>query len=337
MAEWLPPFEPGGLRSWLYPYGIGAFVVATLVVMGNAELRRSPDARVAMAIGAMALAMSLRSRRFVPLFGMGETVVLALVLARLGVFLRDRIPPLVPALGALALAGFWLAPYPKTVSAFHYLTADYEFPVETLNFVNANQLSGNVFAYYRWGGYVQLRTQGRLKVFIDGRAETAYGNDTYTDYLTVLDRKPGWIDVIESSGAEFVLWPRWEARDVVSGLVHTGRWRPLYRDSVSQLLVRTTAALPDPLVASPESAYRQVSLGVTALLQQQLEAARRHLEHALQIDPDLQPACTTLVEVLLLGGDVTSATATAARCTSRYPDHDRDERLRQIFDRLRAG
>lgn len=337
VAEWLPPFEPGGLRSWLYPYGIGAFVVATLVVMGNAELRRSPDARVAVAIGAMALAMSLRSRRFVPLFGMGETFVLALVLARLGVFLRDRIPPLVPALGALALAGFWLAPYPKTASAFHYLTADYEFPVETLNFVNANQLSGNVFAYYRWGGYVQLRTQGRLKVFIDGRAETAYGNDTYTDYLTVLDRKPGWIDVIESSGAEFVLWPRWEARDVVSGLVHTGRWRQLYRDSVSQLLVRTTAALPDPLVASPESAYRQLSLGVTALRQQQLEAARRHLEHALRIDPDLQPACTTLVEVQLLGGDVTSATATAARCSSRYPDHDRDERLRPIFERLRTA
>src|SRR5262249_55772452 len=24
VAEWLPPFEPGGIRSWLYPYGIGA-------------------------------------------------------------------------------------------------------------------------------------------------------------------------------------------------------------------------------------------------------------------------------------------------------------------------
>ena len=39
-----------------------------------------------------------------------------------------------------------------------------------------------------------------------------------------------------------------------------GRWRPLYQDSVSQLLVRATATLPDPLVASPESPYRQLSL-----------------------------------------------------------------------------
>src|SRR5262245_32470778 len=277
VPEWLPPFEPGGLQSWLYPYGIGAFVAATLIVMTDAELRRSPDAAGATAVGAMVLAMSLRSRRFVPLFGLGETLVLGLALARLGVLLRGRIPPMVPALGALALAGVWLAPYPKTVSAFHYLTADYEFPVETLNFVNANGLSGNVFAFYRWGGYVALRTQGRLKVFIDGRAETVYADNTYIDYLTVLDQKPGWIDVIESSGADFVLWPRWQASDVLTGLMHTGRWRSLYRDSVSQLLVRATRALPGTLAASPESPYRQLSLGVTALRQGQLEAPRRHL------------------------------------------------------------
>jgi Tfp pilus assembly protein PilF len=90
-------------------------------------------------------------------------------------------------------------------------------------------------------------------------------------------------------------------------------------------------------VASPESPYRELSLGVTALRRLQLEAARRHLERALQGDPDLQPACTTLVEVLLLADDVTSATATAARCRSMYPDHDRDEQLRAIYERLRAA
>src|SRR5262249_46155993 len=234
---------------------------------------------------------------------------------------RRRIPPLVPALGALVLATVWLAPYPKTSSAFHYLTADFEFPVETLNFVNANALSGNVFAYYNWGGYVDLCTQGRLKVFIDARAETVYADDTYADYMTVLDQKPGWIDVIDRSGADFVLWPRWHASDVLAGLLRTRRWRPPPRDSVSQLLARPAPALPDPLVASPESPYRRLSLGVTALRQGRLEAARRHLDRALLADPDLQPACTTLVEVQLLGGDITRARATAARCGARYPDH----------------
>ena len=75
---------------------------------------------------------------------------------------------------------------------------------------------------------------------------------------------------------------------------------------------------------------------MTALRQEQLEAARRHLERALQADPDLQPACTMLVEVQLLGGDVEGASATAARCSARYPDRERDERLRAIYERLRA-
>jgi hypothetical protein len=87
-----------------------------------------------------------------------------------------------------------------------------------------------------------------------------------------------------------------------AGLLRTGRWRPLYQDSVSRLLVRAATTLPDPLVASPESRYRQLTLGATAMLQGQLEAARRHFEQALQADPDLLPACTTLVEVQLLGG-----------------------------------
>src|SRR5262249_23364879 len=173
--------------------------------------------------------------------------------------------------------------------------------------------------------------------FMDGRAETVYADDTYADYMTVLDQKPGWIDVIERSGADFVLWPRWQASDVLTGLLRTGRWRPLYRDSVSQLLVRAATTLPGPLVASPESPYRQLSLGVTALRHAQLEAARRQLARALRADPDLQPACTTLVEVQRLGGDVASATATAARCSARYPDPERDERLQTIYERLRAA
>src|SRR5262249_56409640 len=141
-----------------------------------------------------------------------------------------------------------------------------------------------------WGGYVDLRTQGRLKVFIDPRAETAYADDTYIDYMTVLDRKPGWMDVIEGSGADFVLWPRWQATDVLTDLVRTGRWRSLYRDSVSQLLVRATTPLPAPLVASPESPYRQLSLGVTALRRLQLAAARRPLDRAPEAKPAPPPA-----------------------------------------------
>src|SRR5262249_1198831 len=151
------------------------------------------------------------------------------------------------------------------------------------------------------------------------------------------DRKPGWMDVIEGSGADFVLWPRWQASDVLTNLVRTGRWRSLYRDSVSQLLVRATTPLPNPLAASPESPYRQLTLRVTALRQVPPEGARPRLERAVAAHPDPQPAWTTLVQVLPLAGGVPGATATAARCSAMYPDPERDDRLRAIYERVRAA
>ena len=93
---------------------------------------------------------------------------------------RRRTPPWelylkagLPALRAL-LGVLWLLPYPLSPYAFHYLTLEDAFPIETCNFIEANQLSGNVFSYYNWGGYLHLRTGGRMKVYIDGRADTVY-------------------------------------------------------------------------------------------------------------------------------------------------------------------
>ncbi|WP_197484268.1 hypothetical protein, partial [Halioglobus sp. HI00S01] len=48
---------------------------------------------------------------------------------------------------------------------FHYLTAEYSYPTDTVDFMLANNLSGNVFALYNWGGYLHLRSDGQLSVF----------------------------------------------------------------------------------------------------------------------------------------------------------------------------
>jgi hypothetical protein len=209
--------------------------------------------------------------------------------------------------------------------------------VETLNFVDANGLSGNVFAYYGWGGYVQLRTQGRLKVFIDGRAETAFSSDTYTDYLTVLDRKPGWIDVIESSGADFVLWPRWQAKDVANG---PRAHRPLALALPG--LGLTAARANDHGVARPAGGQPRVRLPAAHPRRDRpAGATARSGEASPRASAADRPRPAAGMYHPRRGGaarrDVTGATATATRCTSRYPDHDRDEHLRPIFERLRAA
>ncbi len=336
LGEWLPPFQRGGIHSWLYPYGLWAFGFATLAVIADRRRRGDPRCWALIGLGAMTLAMSLASRRFVPTFALGATPVMALALARWVSPLLAWIPSPVAALGAGALAVVWLAPYPLGARAFHYLVADYEFPGETLEFAAVNHLVGNVFNYYNWGGYVQYRSDGRLKVFVDGRSETVYSDDIFRRYLSVLNQVPGWTAVVEQSGADYVLWPVTQA-DVATQLIGSGGWRSLYRDHVSFLLVRRDVALPDPLVETPESPRRWLKLGIDEMRAGDFASAEGHFERALATEPELQPACMKLVESHLRRGDVDGARAASVRCRSAYPDPARDAVLdRELADAASA-
>jgi hypothetical protein len=336
LGEWLPPFAPGGIHSWLYPYAIGVFVLNALSLLWlDAKRRREPTTWTMIGVGTLTLAMSLRGRRFVPFFAVGQSLIVAVMLARFAKSRRTRVPDMVPAVAALALALVWIAPFPRRSYAFHYLTAEYEFPVETLNFIETNQLSGNTFAFYNWGGYVHLRTHGRMKVFIDGRSETVYADGTYRQYMVVLREQSDWIATIEKSGADFVLWPQMQSR-IAKGLIDTGRWRSLYQDFISVLLVRQSVPLPSDLSLPRESAYQQLALGLDALNQRQFASAQRFFQRALELQFYLEPACENLAQAQLLAGDLQAGSETIERCRAIFPDPDRDRALEAILRQART-
>jgi hypothetical protein len=82
VAEWLPPYEPGGIRSSLYYPSIAAFVVSVSIVFGLGTYRRQPRLTISgVAIGLVTLVMSIKSRRFIPLFGISQSLLLAPALA----------------------------------------------------------------------------------------------------------------------------------------------------------------------------------------------------------------------------------------------------------------
>jgi hypothetical protein len=151
LGEWRPPFEAGGIPAPLFPFLIGLFAVAAVACFLTRELRRDRAwLLAALALGGLTLAMALRSRRFIPLFAISQTLVLAPALARGLAPLARFVPPLVTPILILALAVFRLAPYPLGPRAFTYLTAEESFPVDTCDFMEANRLEGRVFAYYNW-------------------------------------------------------------------------------------------------------------------------------------------------------------------------------------------
>lgn len=343
LGEWRPPSEPGGIVSpWFYK-SIGVFGAAVVVLFGSGWYRQQPRLALSgIVLGALTLAMSVKSRRFIPLFGISQSLVLAPALA-LGLSAAGRravgllpagarrwAPWLPPALAA-ALGCYWLAPYPLSSAAFPSLTAEELFPVEAINFVRASDIRGKVFAYYNWGGYIHLRTDGQLRVFIDGRADTLFDAATYTDYVRVLGAQPGSEDIVWNSGADYVLWPMSNPA-AVNRLVGTSRWRMLYRDGVSVILIRADLPAP-PLRATPDSAWREMALGYVAATAERLGEAEAHFRRALELKPNLQNACYTLVRTQVELGRADKAAETLEACRRQFPDPARYGEYLQLVRR----
>jgi hypothetical protein len=350
VAEWLPPYEPGGIRSSLYYPSIAAFVVSVLIVLGSGAYRRQPRLTLSsIAIGLVTFVLSIRSRRFIPLFGIAQSLLLAPALAVVFSSLRSRLVRRLPWLdrprvwaialpvAALLWGGWQLVPYPLSRNAFLYLTAEDTFPVEAMNLVEANHIEGKVFNFYNWGGYVDLRTQGRLQVFIDGRAGTAFDEKTYRQYLAVLGMRPGWEDVVAASGADYVLWPQHSPKQIEQ-LRKSGRWRLLYSDHVATLLTRTERTQETALLPTPDSSWRDLALGWSTLRARDYATAEGHFERALQRKPSLRSACEGLADAQSQSGQLARAEATVDRCQRMFPDPVRRQQLREVFEkRARAS
>ena len=342
IGEWRPPWEAGGIRSALYFPTVGLFALSVAGTFVAGLQRKHPRLTFAsLALALLTLAMSLKSRRFIPLFGMAQALVLAPLLAlltsRLGQVLAVHLPRwqrlpwrFVPPTTALGLGLWWLAPYPLSSQAFLYLTSEDNFPVEALNVAEANQLSGKVFSFYEWGGYVDLRTNGTLQVFIDGRADTVFPDPTYRRYLRVLNQAKDWEKTLDDSGADYFLWPK-RLPGQATALRDSGKWRTLYADHVATLLMRADLPRPEPFQPSPDSAWREVELGWRATIAGDFPKAERHFQRALELKPNLRSACERLANTQARSERLAEAEATLDRCQKLFPDPARRKELLTVF------
>ncbi len=321
IGEWLSPFSPGGIRSPLFFYLMWLPVLSPIYLLP--PVRRAVNMPwEGLVLTALTLAMALTSRRFIPLFGISLAVLFAPLLA-LGLR-KLRLEKYSLGLSALVLlyALSRLQPYPlQSGPAFHYLTAEYSYPVEMLNFMDANGISGNVYALWNWGGYIHWRTDGRLKVFVDGRADTIYDDDTYRRYVSVLGSSPGWLELLEHSGADYMLWPhsRGKGREKLQELVATGRWRPIYSDAVSWLLARTAAVPEREYLPSAPGPWRDLAMAQNSEWAGDSENAIRYAQGVREVMPWHRDACNLLIAGYQKLGRPAEAGSVRADCRGYFP------------------
>ena len=321
LGEWQPPSVPGGITSPLFHVFKWAPILSLAYLIP--AVRKSKGVPVeGILLTALTLAMALTSRRFIPLFGMSLAIMLAPLVAFCFGKLQVRRFGLALGLVMLLYGGYRLAPYPLAAGpAFHYLTAEYSYPVDMLNYIEANGLSGKVYALYNWGGYIHWRVDGDLKVFIDGRADTIYDAETYFHYISVLQSSPNWIELIESTDADFILWPHIAklGQPKLQQLLATGRWKPVYRDSVSWLLARNAVSLPENMVPSPETPWRDMSVAQMSYWAGQPNTAVEYGERTRQQIPWHRLACNLLIENYNKLGEQQKAEEVASQCRAYFP------------------
>jgi predicted Zn-dependent protease len=100
---------------------------------------------------------------------------------------------------------------------------------------------------------------------------------------------------------------------------------------VAALFIRADLPSPEPLLPSPDSAWRELTLGWRANAAQNLPEAEQHFARALDLMPNLRMACEWLANVQARNQRLSEAEATLGRCERLFPDKARRQELLAIF------
>ncbi|GBD00224.1 hypothetical protein HRbin17_02762 [bacterium HR17] len=143
---------------------------------------------------------------------------------------------------AIALCCAWLA---ICVLVLRFSPAEFEhkewreYPKDAVLWMQRNGVVGNCLTRYDWGGYVAWRTQGRIRVFVDGRADF-YSRAVMSDFLAAYGGAHRWRQVLDRYGVTLVLAPP-DAPIVNLLRLCPHQWQVRYRDSQAVVLQRVTA------------------------------------------------------------------------------------------------
>ena len=117
-----------------------------------------------------------------------------------------------------------------------------KFPVEAADFILANDLKGNMYNYFNWGGYLIWRLAPERKVFIDGR--TLYSHIyLQSDLIDNADKRsfdgrPAWKAAFDDYNIQYTITP--VSLPLVKALSEDNDWTPVFWRHNSIIFVRNT-------------------------------------------------------------------------------------------------
>ena len=129
---------------------------------------------------------------------------------------------------------------------------DGQFPGDALRFIEQKRITGRLFHYYDFGGYIEFYAP-EVKTFADGRADIFIYNGIFDDYLKINEIGAPF-ELLDKYKIDYVLFP--VDKRLCYLLDRSSKWRSIYRDKVANLYERVPAGSVVPKSSCGNSQVR---------------------------------------------------------------------------------
>lgn len=160
---------------------------------------------------------------------------------------------------AICASGWYAWNFNKTNPLQIEVPAD-RFPVDIVAMMKSRGFTGNLLAYFDWAEYCIWHLNPGCRVFLDGRFNDAYRNETIDDYVAFLRMNPGWQKALKAYPVDMVLIRT--DLPVCAGMAADKDWTAYCSNNIACLFIRKDkidSVIPGnrqpPVLQSPKEAY----------------------------------------------------------------------------------
>lgn len=225
---------PWAMRSLLTYYWVflATVVVSMYGLLGKAHIRYS------LFVVVISI-FSLTGSRYIPLFALAVAPYVASSLSRISQ--PVQLPTLPTSLATAAIALSFLGYGFKQGIVFQGGMQESKYPVEAVNIIKNNHMSGKLFNTLNFGGYLDWNlSTSSVRTFIDGRLLDIHRMDPYTNILWMT---PAGKDYFEHTSFDMALVSpgnvyTGESYPLITYLINNPLWRLVHRDNNSFFFIR---------------------------------------------------------------------------------------------------
>jgi hypothetical protein len=150
-----------------------------------------------------------------------------------GIFKRTLIKDILLILFVISFLYF----YKTKIVSFGIGFTEEGYPRKAAEFVMANNIPGNMFNHYNYGGYLIWKMAPKYQVFIDGRLEM-YEGQAGEEYLKILNGQEGYQELLKKYKINFFLL--YASDPIIAKLLLNNNWRLVHQSDHYVVFVKNS-------------------------------------------------------------------------------------------------